>query len=351
MPDLKASNAEAYARKSPWRPSRTSASRPPPRRSRGVRRWRTRPAGARGTSPARPGDADRAARAAARHPGGVQPERQRRLLGLRALTTASDPTGCVTEPAGTVFNGPLHNQIPNPANDRARQQHLWVPDFSPDYYSKLIFSTRASPRRCAGTSRRREPQGPDRAQLLPGGLQGAVRPRGRGDRLDPGPALRGVVLRRHLRGRFQSDQGHPDNPRGDNQIAVDALEALAKAQPGFDWASYDVEDQQDVDGDGDLFEPNGVARPRGRRARRRRPVRRRRRAGHLRRCGRTPRSSTRPTAATRIGGTGFKVFNVTYQPEDAEAGVIAHEFGHDLGLPDLYDIVGRTEPDTASGTS
>ena len=54
---------------------------------------------------------------------------------------ANDPSGCVTEPAGTVFNGPTHNQIPNPALTKRDNNTLWVPDFSPDYYSKLIFST------------------------------------------------------------------------------------------------------------------------------------------------------------------------------------------------------------------
>ena len=39
---------------------------------------------------------------------------------------------------------------------------------------------------------------------------------------------------------------------------------------------------------------------------------------------------------------GLRVFNYTTQPEDAGVGVIAHEYGHDLGLPDLYDSVGPT---------
>ena len=128
-------------------------------------------------------------------------------------------------------------------------------------------------------------------------------------------------------------------------MAVDALEALAQAQPGFAWSRFDVEDQQDVDGDGDLFEPNGVldhvivvhagvdqsdgGGAQGtyalwRELQRRRPG----------------------DGGYEIGGTGYKVANVTYQPESAVAGVIAHEYGHDLGLPDLYDSVGGSDTDT-----
>jgi immune inhibitor A len=54
---------------------------------------------------------------------------------------ADDPSGCVTEPAGTVFNGPVHNQIPDPAATGRDNNTVWVPDFNPDYYRKLIFST------------------------------------------------------------------------------------------------------------------------------------------------------------------------------------------------------------------
>ena len=41
-------------------------------------------------------------------------------------------------------------------------------------------------------------------------------------------------------------------------MAIDAAEALAAAQPDFPWADFDVEDQGDQDGDGNLFEPDGV---------------------------------------------------------------------------------------------
>jgi immune inhibitor A len=41
-----------------------------------------------------------------------------------------------------------------------------------------------------------------------------------------------------------------------------------------------------------------------------------------------------------IPGTGIWVGDYTIEPENGAVGVFAHEFGHDLGLPDLYDRVG-----------
>ena len=260
---------------------------------------------------------------------------------------ANDESGCVTEPPGTVFNGPVHNQIPNPANTGRDNNTLWVPDFSTDFYDQLIFSSE--------------------------GITQKVRPD-----LHGGVSLKGLTVHNYYeeisKGRydleggvtdwvrvphseawysadsceagFQSDQGAAENTRGDDQITVDALEELAKQQPDFDWASYDVEDQQDVDDDGDLFEPNGIL-------------------DHVivvhAGIDQSDGGGAQGTYALwanssvvdpgnggyTFGGTGYKVANVTYQPEAATAGVIAHEFGHDLGLPDLYDSISGTEPDTA----
>ncbi len=43
---------------------------------------------------------------------------------------------------------------------------------------------------------------------------------------------------------------------------------------------------------------------------------------------------------TQIGNTGIWVGDYTIQPENGGLGVFAHEYGHDLGLPDLYDTQG-----------
>ncbi|MER7750672.1 immune inhibitor A domain-containing protein [Kitasatospora sp. NPDC097643] len=42
----------------------------------------------------------------------------------------------------------------------------------------------------------------------------------------------------------------------------------------------------------------------------------------------------------QVGDTGLWIGDYTMQPENGGLGVFAHEYGHDLGLPDLYDTAG-----------
>ncbi|MFI6641607.1 immune inhibitor A domain-containing protein [Streptomyces sp. NPDC050504] len=44
-----------------------------------------------------------------------------------------------------------------------------------------------------------------------------------------------------------------------------------------------------------------------------------------------------------VGDTGIWVGDYTMQPENGGLGVFAHEYGHDLGLPDLYDTTNSAE--------
>ncbi|MGR8010282.1 immune inhibitor A domain-containing protein [Streptomyces hypolithicus] len=50
-----------------------------------------------------------------------------------------------------------------------------------------------------------------------------------------------------------------------------------------------------------------------------------------------------PSGGAQIGKTGIWVGDYTMQPENGGLGVFAHEYGHDLGLPDLYDTSGGGE--------
>jgi immune inhibitor A len=49
--------------------------------------------------------------------------------------------------------------------------------------------------------------------------------------------------------------------------------------------------------------------------------------------------------AEPVGDTGVRLANYIVQPEDSGVGVFSHEYGHDLGLPDLYDTSGAADSD------
>ncbi|MDH3433121.1 MAG: immune inhibitor A [Gammaproteobacteria bacterium] len=53
-----------------------------------------------------------------------------------------------------------------------------------------------------------------------------------------------------------------------------------------------------------------------------------------------------PAGGIPVGGSKYWIGDYTIEPENGGVGVFAHEFGHDLGLPDLYN----TGPGTSNGT-
>lgn len=144
--------------------------------------------------------------------------------------------------------------------------------------------------------------------------------------------------------------GH-DNmaPKGPRDLVKDAL--LAAAASGVNLVDFDQYDQYDIDGDGNLNEPDGLVdhlmvihAGTGQEA-----------GGgqlgddaiwsHRWNLGRV---FTVPNTNAKVDYWGGKMaaFDYTIEPEDGAAGVFAHEFGHDLGLPDEYDTIysGDGEP-------
>ncbi|BCJ73640.1 hypothetical protein CS0771_31840 [Catellatospora sp. IY07-71] len=258
---------------------------------------------------------------------------------------------------GTVQNGPLHNGIPNPATlARKDNNSMWVPDFSPDYYNKMLYTSKGITERV-----RKDLTGPDgRRGIDISGLtmRNMYLEMSKGAYTVAGEATPWITVphseawygasRCFLNaegeweaGAIQSMNGHPDNPLGPQQMAMDAVNVLAASNPSFPWADYDIEDQGDRDGDGNFFEPDGVIdhlvlvhagedKSGG---------------GGAQGTGAIWAHSSAVAGGYTIPGTGLKVSNYIVQPEDSGVGVFAHEYGHDLGLPDLYDTSGGGDSD------
>lgn len=265
--------------------------------------------------------------------------------GFSRPKSVADPS-CVTEPPGTVLNGPKHNLLPNPAGTQDNNT-LWVPDFSPAHYNAMLYSERGLPDRV-----RPDLTGPDGrpgVDLTGLTMRNMYREMSQGAYSVGGEAVGWVTVPHseawYAAGKcgaiMQDNTGHPDNPRGVRQFVIDAVDALAASRPDFPWADYDREDLGDADHDGDLREPDGVV-------------------DHLVlvHAGRDKSAGggTEGTYAIwahasnvlrghQVPGSTVKVANYIVQPEDSGVGVFAHEFGHDLGLPDLYDNFSGGETD------
>ena len=126
-------------------------------------------------------------------------------------------------------------------------------------------------------------------------------------------------------------------------------EALVAASKDMDLSKYDMEDTYDLDGDGDLNEPDGIIdhlmlvhAGAGQEAG----------GGSLGTDSIWSHSSKvyavqdgqavpwpipGTTSTTPYWGGSLTAFPYTIMPEDGAAPVFCHEFGHDLGLPDEYD--------------
>ncbi|MEV1287735.1 immune inhibitor A domain-containing protein [Micromonospora sp. NPDC049679] len=276
------------------------------------------------------------------------------FTGSMVPSTVFEDRTCVP---GTVQNGPLHNNIPNPATlPHADNNTMWVPDFSSEHFNKMLYTKQGITERV-----RTDLTGPDGKpgiSMARKTMHNMYLEMSKGAYTVDGQATPWVKVP-HSEGWYgasrcfqdadgnwvapaeQAMTGHPANPLGAGKLATDAVDTLAAMNPNFPWADYDIEDQGDRDGDGNFFEPDGVI-------------------DHLvlvhagedKSGGGGAQGvysiwahSSAVAGGYTVPGTSVKVSNYIVQPEDSGVGVFAHEYGHDLGLPDLYDTSGGGDSD------
>jgi immune inhibitor A len=276
------------------------------------------------------------------------------FTGVMVPETVFESRECVP---GTVQNGPLHNNIPDPATYANDDNNtFWVPDFSPAHFNKMLYTKDGITDRV-----RTDLTGPDGQpgiDISGFTMKNMYEEMSKGAYTVDGAATPWVEVP-HSEGWYgasrcflndedeweapapQNMSGHPDNPGGAGTLGRDAVDALAAADADFPWADYDIEDQGDADGDGNFLEPDGII-------------------DHLvlvhagedKSGGGGAQGvyaiwahSSTIAGGYQVPGTEFEVWNYIVQPEDSGVGVFAHEYGHDLGLPDLYDTSGNADSD------
>jgi immune inhibitor A len=239
-------------------------------------------------------------------------------------------------PGPTRFDGPQHNQIPQP--DRTVDNSTnWQPDYSADYFRKLYFGTGQGDE---SLKQYYEAQSSGRYSVN-GEVTNWVKVKyneARYGRSDGYPCASNVCTNTWALVRDAANQWVADQKaqgRTDEQIAADVK-------------SMDEWDRYDYDGDGNFNEPDGyidhfqIVHAGGDQA-----------DGdpiqgedaiwsHRWYAFASDQGSTGPAnfpaGGTQIGNTGVWIGDYTIQPENGGRSVFVHEYGHDLGLPDDYNV-------------
>jgi immune inhibitor A len=239
-------------------------------------------------------------------------------------------------PGPEVFDGPVHNQIPAP--DRSKDNStVWQADYSPAHYRKLYFGTGANDNSLKKYYERQS-----------------------SGRYSVDGTVTDWVKVRYNEARYGRSDGYPcaSNVCSNTwQLIKDAIDkwvadqkAAGKtdAQIAAQLKSYDQWDRNDYDHDGNFNEPDGyidhfqIVHAGGDQAdgdpHQGEDAIWSHRWKAFQGTGQGPANN--PDGGTQIGNTGLWVADYTIQPENGGVSVFAHEYAHDLGLPDEYDTSG-----------
>jgi len=241
-------------------------------------------------------------------------------------------------PGPTVFDGPLFNAIPEP-NRAVDNTTDWDSDYGKAYYQDLYFGDGSV------TGRESMRQYYERQSFGRYSVEGLVTDpvtvpfnEARYGRSDGFPCLSNVC----------SNTWNIVRDGMNAWVAQQLAAGQTPEQIAATLADYDVWDRYDWDADGNFDEPDGyidhlqIVHAGGDQA-----------DGdpyqgedaiwsHRWRAfqGTNPAAPIPPIGGTPVGATGIWAADYTIQPENGGLSVVAHEFGHDLGLPDHYDTAG-----------
>ncbi|MEJ3749764.1 immune inhibitor A domain-containing protein [Actinomycetes bacterium KLBMP 9797] len=236
-------------------------------------------------------------------------------------------------PGPARFDGPLHNEIPEP-NRAVDNSTVWQADYNRDYYQNLYFGTGKN---VESVKTYYEAQSSGRYSV-----DGTVTD---------------WVKVKYNEARYGRDVCDVCDGRNAWNLVQDAAnqwvadqKALGRtdAQIAADAKSFDVWDRYDHDGDGNFNESDGyidhfqIVHSGGDQAdgdpwQGEDAVWSHRWYAFADQAG-ISGPATNPLGGTQIGGTGIWIGDYTVQPENGGLSVFVHEYGHDLGLPDDYNI-------------
>ncbi|MEU3046032.1 immune inhibitor A domain-containing protein [Streptomyces sp. NPDC006984] len=258
-------------------------------------------------------------------------------------TTMYDPDGPGPQPPVVKYGGdpgPLHNRIAKP--DRTVDNSTaWQADYDREHFKDLYFGT-----------------GKDRKGRQKDSLKTYFERTSSGRYSVDGEVSDWVKVE-YNEARYGSNycgQSNCSNVWDTVRDGVAAWTADQKAQGRTDaqikelLSSYDEWDRYDFDGDGDFNEPDGYIdhfqivhagedESAGGGVQGGDALWAHRWYAYGTDAGLTGPAGNR-AGGTEIGDSGIWVGDYTMQPENGGLGVFAHEYGHDLGLPDHYDTQG-----------
>ena len=237
----------------------------------------------------------------------------------------------ITGPTNFTYRGPLHNEIARPpgTNDPAETM-VWVPDFTPSYYSNIILGNGVvfDYARQDGSVVHEDYTGKSArdyyedlsggAYTITGTVLGWVKVPNSvwyygGDGL---PGARSCSQR-------PAHQGAIPGGGDARTLVVDALKSAKAAYPDFDWASYDLNGDGYIDrlwiihaGLGEEDNPELLNRT------------------SYGEGGMWSHSWSLASPYQIVPGVSASSYIM--MPENAGIAVLAHEFGHNLGAIDLY---------------